>query len=122
LVVTDRANQRLQWFAMDGTHLKSLGGFVKPADIDVQGQQLVVADIGASVTVLDINDNVVAKLGHDDNWQKRVMDRGQNLRGKPDQWVAGKFIHPHDVCFDRHGNLFVSEYVAGGRVTKLRKV
>lgn len=122
LVVTDRANKRLQWFAMDGSHVKSLGGFVKPADIDVQGELLIVADIGASVTVLDMSDKIVAKLGHDDDWEKRVMDRGQNLRGKRDQWLAGKFVHPHDACFDRHGNIFVSEYVAGGRVTKLRKV
>ncbi|TWU04851.1 NHL repeat-containing protein [Stieleria varia] len=122
LVVADRANQRLQWFAMDGTHLKSVGGFVKPADIDVQGDWLIVADIGASVTVLNKDNEIVAKLGHDDEWEKRVMDRKQNLRGKRPEWVAGLFVHPHDACFDRDGNIFVSEYVAGGRVTKLRKV
>lgn len=122
LVVADRANQRLQWFAMDGTHIKSLGGFVKPADIDVRGDLLVVADIGASITVLDMDNKVVAKLGHDAELEQKVMDRKLNLRGKPDQWVSGKFIHPHDACFDRDGNLFVSEYVLGGRVTKLRKV
>lgn len=122
LVVTDRANQRLQWFSMEGKHLKSLSGFVKPADIDVQGDLLLVADIGASVTVLDKDDRVVAKLGHDVEWEARVMDRSQNVRGKRDQWRDGLFVHPHDACFDSEGNIFVSEYVEGGRVTKLRKV
>lgn len=122
LVVADRANKRLQWFDMDGNHLKSIGGFTKPAAIDVQGEFLAVADIGASVTILDKSDQVVAKLGHEGDWEKRVMDRGQNVRAKRDQWAKGQFVHPHDVCFDPHGNLFASEYVLGGRVTKLRKV
>ena len=107
---------------MDGTHIKSMGGFVKPADIDVQGDLLIVADIGASVTVLDKDDTVVAKLGHNAELEKRVMDRKLDVRSKRDQWLPGTFIHPHDACFDRHGNIFVSEYVLGGRVTKLRKV
>ena len=76
---------------MGGTHIKSMDGFIKPADIDVQ-------------------------------LQKRVMDRKLDVRSKRDQWLPGTFIHPHDACFDRHGNIFVSEYVLGGRVTKLRKV
>ena len=122
LVVADRANKRLQWFAMDGTHLKSLGGFVKPADIDVRHDLLIVADIGASVTILDQSDTVVAKLGHSVEWEKRVMDRGQNIRGKRGEWLPGQFVHPHDACIDQDGNIFVSEYVLGGRVTKLRKV
>lgn len=122
LVVSDRANKRLQWFAMDGTHIKSLGGFVKPADIDVHGDLMIVADIGASVTILDKHDSVVAKLGHSQKLEERVMNRELNVRSKREQWSPGTFIHPHDACFDRDGNIFVSEYVLGGRVTKLRKV
>ena len=122
LVVADRANKRLQWFDMDGNHLSSLGGFTKPAAIDVRDDLLVVADIGASVTVLDMSNQVVAKLGNESEWEKRVLDRSQNVRGKRAEWTGGRFVHPHDVCFDRDGNLFVSEYVQGGRVTKLQKV
>ncbi|MFK8110613.1 MAG: peptidase, partial [Rubripirellula sp.] len=97
-------------------------GFVNQADVDVSRDLLIVADIGASITVLDRDDKVVAKLGHEAEWEKRVMDRKQNIRGKRDEWIPGKFVHPHDACFDQHGNIFVSEYVLGGRVTKLRKV
>lgn len=122
LVVADRANKRLQWFDMDGQHLKSLGGFTKPAAIDVRGDLLVVADIGASVTVLNRSNEVVAKLGHDPAWEKRVMDRSQNVRAQRQEWSSGQFVHPHDACFDHQGNLYVSEYVLGGRVTKLTKV
>ena len=37
-------------------------------------------------------------------------------------WQPGKFVHPHDACFDADGNIFVAEWVVGGRVTKLRKL
>jgi hypothetical protein len=34
----------------------------------------------------------------------------------------GKFVCPHDAWFDHEGNIFVTEWVEIGRVTKLRKV
>jgi len=33
-----------------------------------------------------------------------------------------RFVHPHDACFDAEGNLFLAEWVVGGRLTKLRHV
>jgi len=37
-------------------------------------------------------------------------------------WQDGKFVHPHDACFDKDGNIFVAEWVERGRVTKLRRL
>jgi hypothetical protein len=37
-------------------------------------------------------------------------------------WQPGKFLHPHDACFDAAGNIFVAEWVHTGRITKLRKL
>ena len=122
LVVADRANARLQWFDMDGKHLRTQGGFLFPADIDSQGDLLLVPDLHARVTLLDKDNRVVAQLGDDEAWRKRVLDKKEGMRGKPNQWPAGKFVHPHDACFDADGNIFVAEWVKGGRVTKLVKV
>ncbi len=44
------------------------------------------------------------------------------IRTQPDRWPAGKFIHPHDACFDKEGNIFVTEWVQTGRVSLLRRV
>jgi hypothetical protein len=44
------------------------------------------------------------------------------LRGKPSEWQSGRFIHPHDACFDPQGNIYVVEWVATGRVSLLKKV
>jgi hypothetical protein len=44
------------------------------------------------------------------------------VRGRPDEWQAGKFVHPHDACFDRDGNIYVAEWVATGRISFLRRM
>ncbi|MGA2700319.1 MAG: hypothetical protein ABSH35_04400 [Isosphaeraceae bacterium] len=60
-------------------------------------------------------------LGYDPYWTKQVLD-GFKIRTQPDRWPAGKFIHPHDACFDKNGNIFVTEWVAMGQVSFLRHV
>ncbi len=121
LVVADRANARLQWFDMNGKHLKTLGGFLFPADIDRHGDVLVVPDLHCRLTLLDKNNNVIAHLGDDAQWRKQALE-GFKMRTQRDQWLPGKFIHPHDARFDAHGNIYVAEWVVTGRVTKLEKV
>ena len=44
------------------------------------------------------------------------------VRSDEKLWKPGKFIHPHDACFDKDGNIFVVEWVQTGRVTLLRHV
>lgn len=122
LVVADRANARLQWFDMDGNHLRTQGGFLFPADIDQQGELLLVPDLHTRITLLNKNNDVVAQLGDDPQWRARVLDSKEKMRTSPDKWPPGKFVHPHDACFDGDGNIFVTEWVRGGRVTKLVRV
>jgi hypothetical protein len=71
------------------------------------------------VTLMDKNDQVIIHLGYDPEWTKQVLD-GFKMRTQPDRWLPGRFIHPHDACFDKDGNIFVVEWVPTGRVTKLR--
>lgn len=121
LVVADRANERLQWFDMEGNHLQTVGGFLFPADIDAQGDLLLVPDLHCRITLLDKDNQVAAQLGDDRQWRAAALD-GFKMRGQREQWKPGKFIHPHDACFDADGNIFVTEWVDTGRVTKLRKL
>jgi hypothetical protein len=122
LVVADRANARLQWFDMDGEHLRTQDGFLFPADVDTQGDLMLVPDLHARITILDRNNQVLAQLGDDPAWRARVLDKKESMRTSPEKWPAGRFVHPHDACFDSEGNIFVAEWVRGGRVTKLVKV
>ena len=124
VVVADRANKRLQWFTLEGKHLKTLDGFILPANIDSHKDVLLVPDLSARITLLDKDDKVITHLGEDPEWRAQVLKENMKLRGnrKGEGWVAGKFLHPHDACFDTAGNIYVAEWVHTGRITKLRKV
>ena len=122
LVVCDRANARLQWFNMDGTHHRTQDDFLFPADIDVQGRLMVVPDLHARVTLLDESNTVVAHLGDDPSWREKVLAKKFAMRSDRAKWRPGRFVHPHDACFDAEGNIFVAEWVVTGRLTKLVRV
>ena len=85
---------------------------------------LLIPDLSARVTLLDGQDQVIAHLGEDPEWRAQVVKDGMKPRKnqKGEGWESGKFLHPHDACFDEHGNIFVAEWVDTGRITKLRKV
>lgn len=118
IVVTDRAHDTLQVFSMDGVYRETLGGFGLPANVDSWRNLLVVPELKACVTLLGPDNKPVAKLG--DGVAR--LGEVENLRGQPDKWVDGQFVHPHDACFTPAGDIFVAEWVATGRVTKLEKV
>ncbi len=97
-----------------------LRGFGLPANIDTFGQLMVVPELYARVSLLDGQNNVVAQLGDDS--ERIQSDTKRTIRRDPKQWKPGKFVHPHDACFDGDGNIFVAEWVATGRITKLRRL
>jgi hypothetical protein len=120
IVVADRMNARLQWFSLAGEHLQTLDGFILPANIDTRGDVMLVPDLAARVTLLDKDNRVIAHLGDDPAWREEVMK--MEVRKDPKRWPAGRFIHPHDACFDQDGNIYVAEWVATGRITKLTRL
>lgn len=120
LVVADRANARLQWFTLDGRHLRTQDGFLLPANIDTFGELMLVPDLVGRVTLLDGNNKVIAHLG--DNSPQMKADTRRTIRSDESRWQPGKFVHPHDACFDADGNIYVAEWVATGRVTKLMRM
>jgi hypothetical protein len=120
IVVADRVNHRLQWFTPDGKHLETIGDFLLPANVDTFGGLMLVPELQARVTLLDAKNKVVARLGDDAVWRENVLK--MEARKTPENCPPGKFLHPHDACFDADGNIFVAEWVAGGRVSKLRRL
>lgn len=120
LVVADRANARLQYFTLDGKHI----GFVKdvlfPAHFDIRGDVLLVPDLHARVSLFDKDNKPIVHLGDDADWITEV--KKFKVRAAEKLWKPGKFVHPHDACFDKDGNIFVVEWVQTGRVTLLKHV
>jgi hypothetical protein len=118
IVVTDRAHDTLQVFGLDGTYRETIPGFGLPANVDTWQHLLLVPELKACVTLLDAENKVVARLGR----AVERLDEIKNLRGQPDQWLPGQFVHPHDACFAPNGDIFVAEWVGTGRITKLERV
>ncbi|MFM8805221.1 MAG: hypothetical protein ACKOK8_15170, partial [Planctomycetia bacterium] len=118
IVICDRAHDTLQVFGMDGTYRETLSGFGLPANLDTWKNLMVVPELKACITLLDEQNKVVARLGH----AAERLGTIKNLRGQPDQWQDGEFVHPHDACFTPSGDIFVAEWVATGRVTKLERL
>lgn len=122
LVVADRANARLQYFTLEGVHESFVDSVSFPADFDTQGEVLLVPDLHARITLYDKNNAVITHLGYSEDWTKKALGNGFEMRKKPEMWEDGRFIHPHDACFDKAGNIYVAEWVATGRVSFLKKV
>jgi len=118
LVTADRSNNRLQYFDLNGKHLRFVTDDMNlPCHFSFHKDLMMIPDLGARVIILDKSNKVVANLGDDSKseWRKtRVQPR--------ETFAAGKFVCPHGGCFDHRGNVFVSEWVEVGRITKLRKV
>lgn len=115
LAVADRANNRIQYFSLDGEHVKfSTEGMRMPCHFDVRDGMLLVPDLSSVVTLLDENNNVIEMLGD---------GHPSGLRDCPrSDFIPGKFIHPHDAIFLRNGDILVAEWVPIGRVTLLKKI
>jgi hypothetical protein len=120
VVVTDRANHTLQYFTLDGKYLETISGFGLPANADTWNDLLVVPELYGRVSLLDAKNQVAAYLG--DDAERIRNDSKFAIRGDESQWNPGRFVHPHDACFDAEGNIYVAEWVATGRITKLKRL
>jgi hypothetical protein len=119
VLVADRANIRLQKFSLAGEHI----GFVTeelryPCHFDVRGQELLIPDLYGRVTIFDGDNRLITHLGdYPEIWkQKGYPNLPQDMR------LPGKFISPHDACWDSAGNIYVVEWISDGRITKLKRV
>jgi hypothetical protein len=118
VVICDRAHHTLQYMTLDGKYLETLTGYGLPANVDSWKNLLLVPELHARVTLLDEKNKVVAQLGAD---VERITTK-KGIRNDRKQWQDGRFVHPHDACFDADGNIFVAEWVATGRITKLKRL
>ena len=115
LAVADRGNRRIQYFSLEGKHLSFVtDGMRQPCHFKTRGELLLVPDLSSVVTILDGDNKVVASLCDSDP---------SNLRGAPrEQFIPGKFIHPHTAMWLDDGSILVAEWVPIGRITRLVKV
>jgi DNA-binding beta-propeller fold protein YncE len=125
LYVADRSNKRVQVFDLEGRFKRAFGSdfLTSPSGFAVHGGQLFIAELRARVAVLDIKDRLVGYLGENeaacdiDGWPNKKRSDGEIVR--TDGLGAGKFNSPHGIATDTAGNVYVAEWLIGGRIVKL---
>jgi len=117
LLVCDRENRRIQRFTLEGEFVDvPVRDLRRPCAMSIVGDELAIAELEGRVTVLGRDFELVAHVG--DN-----PDRSQWANnGVPSEaWVDGVFTAPHGCCLDDEGNLYVSDWNATGRLSKIRR-
>jgi hypothetical protein len=116
LLVADRGNNRIVRYKLDDTPIDVIAGTKSPCHFHSRSDIVVVPDLQARVTLLDKNDKIILHLG-----EPTVPNPPRTTQNRAD-FIPGQFVQPHGAVFDHTGNIFVTEWVEIGRVTKLRKL
>lgn len=123
LYVADRGNHRVQVFDAQGRYLRCVGAVTlhSPCMFSFLDDLCLVPQLSARVDILDKDDNVVAMLGDNGYASTRPGWPDHNRTGSPELIQPGRFNSPHGAAFAPNGDIYVVEWIVGGRITKLEK-
>ncbi len=118
LLIADRENHRLQNITLDGEAAGLIDGMLRrPCHAQLKDGEVVVADLAGRVTILDMKGELICHLGENPDESKWARnDVAQS------DCRDGEFVSPHCATWDSKGDLYVSDWLAFGRVVKLRRV
>ncbi|HEV2125980.1 MAG TPA: hypothetical protein VGW38_24760, partial [Chloroflexota bacterium] len=127
LLVADRTNHRIQVYDLEGNWKRVVGeSFLSsPSVFAFDGDNLVVGELRARLAILDRDDRLVGYIGGNESvcdepgWPNQKSAAGHPER--TERLRPGKFNSPHGLAADADGNLYVAEWLIGGRYTKLVK-
>ena len=120
LYIADRGNRQVQVYDMEGRFKRAFGNHVltSPCGFVTHGEELLIPELFARLAVLDGEDRLVCYLGENES----VV----GISGWPNHPAEliepGKFNSPHGMAADPNGNLYVVEWIIGGRITKLERM
>jgi len=121
LYIADRMNRRIQVYDTEGKFKRvvSEGADTSACAFIPYGEFTLIpeAPYRARITVLDPEDRLVATLGENDAVCARPGFPNDRALVEP-----GRFVTPHSVSADALGNIYVVEWITGGRITKLARV
>ncbi|MFT5424718.1 MAG: peptidylamidoglycolate lyase [Phycisphaerales bacterium] len=124
LICTARAQNGFKRFSLDGEHLSTVHlpglwvcravvmGDLLAFAVIISGLDSWQSDRSGFVAILDADDKLISCPGATDPAHSPV-----NPDGSPSKYLATRtpdapFMHPHDVCADRDGNLYVPQWAS----------
>ncbi len=119
LYIADRGNRRFQVYDLEGKYKRVFGSDIltSPCGCVTHDGQLFVPELNARLAVLDEDDRLVCYLGENE----AICSHPEWPNVPANLITAGKFNSPHGMATDGKGNLYVVEWIVGGRITKLEK-
>ncbi len=125
LLVADRGNAVVRVYGLDGYWRRDIGGSFlnSPSAFAPWGERMVVAELRARLAVLGADEQLLGYLGENgeicerEGWPNSLDGEGHATRQA--QLSPGRFNSPHGLASDGSGNVYVAEWLVGGRMVKL---
>ncbi len=125
LYVADRSNGQIQVYDLEGKFKRGFGTGLgadwlhSPSGFAISGELMMVIELrGSRTAILDKDDNLLGYLGENTGAFK-MLDGWPNV---PHEILEpGRFNSPHGIAVDPDGNIYVAEWLIGGRINKLVK-
>ncbi len=134
LLVTDRRNKRVLVFDGEGRYVRHRDGDThSPCSFAFHDGLIYVPELFGSVKVLNRRLEAVQQIGANPDvrppggWPEQEGWGWPTLEGWPDlagteKLRPGAFNSPHDVAAAPNGDIYVVEWIIGGRITKLERI
>lgn len=129
LYITDRIHNRVQVYDLNGEYKRSVGkeGELQyPTGFSIYGDKMFIAELKGRIAVYDLEDKLLGYLC--DGIEYTSCPGWPNRYGQdktpiaPNDLQAGKLNSPHGIDIDSNGNIYISEWLIGGRFIKLGSV
>ena len=119
LYIADRGNERIQVFDAECRFIRAIEETChSPCSLTFYEGHTYIPELFTGIKILDEADQLVTSIGDNDGIS--TAPGWPNLQGT-DYIQPELFNSPHDLTLDAHGNIFVVEWIIGGRITKLEK-
>ena len=119
---------RVQVYDLEGTYKRAFGqsDIIQPRrGISITGGSMVLPELCARIAIFDADDKFVSYLADNQpatqsaGWPNSQNEKGERVRRQ--DLRPGVINSPHDMAMDVDGNLYLAEFLIGGRITKLAK-
>ncbi len=120
LYIADRSNKRVQVYDAEGRFKRVFGGdfLNSPCGFVHRNGIIYIPELFARVSILDEKDQLITYLG-----EQATAEKAAGWPNLPsDQIHPGLFNSPHGMAVDDIGNLYVAEWIIGGRLIKLANI
>lgn len=109
IFVCDRENNRVQIFSSTGEFLTAWTGLLRPAGIAFHADLVYVGELYAAKGEVDMVGRTMSETRPSQVTVRDLAGRALARFGGPDPSAAGSFTSAHELCVDRHGDLYVGE-------------